>query len=180
MENEFYLRYIRFLKEHSLYKEEVFQYIYNQALLFDYYLEEEGRNFIGCFCIYNKKYLSKINIFVPYIVDSKTVLVNIHEYVHAFLLYSKLGTKYKVSIDQEVLPIFFEKVYMLEYPSLELTEYKKYLNQLIKENDLEYHIALELQDELLKKYKVGMNVHRLDKKVKRLVKRKEYNLGNIN
>ena len=36
-----------------------------------------------------------IKILVPEIVDEKTLLVNIHEYAHAYELFQLLGTKYQ-------------------------------------------------------------------------------------
>ena len=39
--------------------------------------------------------ITNIRILVPEIVDEKTLLVNIHEYAHAYELYQELGTIYK-------------------------------------------------------------------------------------
>ena len=39
--------------------------------------------------------ISDIKILVPEIVDEKTLLVNIHEYAHAYELFQLLGTKYQ-------------------------------------------------------------------------------------
>lgn len=39
--------------------------------------------------------LKNVRIIVPEIVDEKTLLVNIHEYAHAYELYSELGTMYQ-------------------------------------------------------------------------------------
>lgn len=172
MANRFYSKFVEFLKSHNLYEEQAFRYIWKNALYIDY-LNEEVRDFIGCFFIYENGYLTKIRLCVPYIVDDKTVLINIHEYVHAFLLYYKLNTKYKIGIEKEVLPLFFEKLYILENPGRGLEEYERYLNQfIIKENILEYKLALDVVDDLVQLYKPEMSIQKLEKKTKRLVKRR--------
>ena len=123
MSNEFYFEYLNFLKTHNLYGKEAFHYIQSNALYIDY-RDKDSRDFIGCFYIYENNYLTKIRLCVPYIYDEKTVLINIHEYVHAYLLYSKLHTKYKIGKEKEVIPMLYEKLYMLEHPSKELEKYE--------------------------------------------------------
>lgn len=51
MSNDFYSKYLNFLKKHNLYEEESFQYIRANALYIDYW-DDEARDFIGCFYIY--------------------------------------------------------------------------------------------------------------------------------
>ena len=59
--------------------------------------------------------LINIRIIVPEIVDEKTLLINIHEYAHAYELYQELGTKYKPNIDQsEAYAVSKEKEYLLQ------------------------------------------------------------------
>ncbi|MCM1370727.1 MAG: hypothetical protein NC181_02400 [Clostridium sp.] len=54
----------------------------------------------GCFPIINgENILVDIRVLVPNIIDEKTLLVNIHEYAHAFELYEKLYTKYEENIE---------------------------------------------------------------------------------
>ncbi len=48
----------------------------------------------GDFPILNEGILTDIRLVVPSIVDEKTLLVNIHEYAHAYELYQKLGKEY--------------------------------------------------------------------------------------
>lgn len=166
-----YQKFISFFKSHQLYDEEMFRYFQNNSLLFDYRMEEYI-DFIGCFYAFDKKILKSIKLVVPYIMDDKTILINIHEYIHAILFYQRLGKGCEVGLDREILPMLYEKIYLLENPSQELEKYEQYLNHFIyKNDDIEYIIALELQEELLDLYFKGANMHQLDKKAKRLVKR---------
>ncbi len=49
----------------------------------------------GAFTSYDQENkLSNIRIIVPEIVDEQTLLINIHEYAHAYELYQELGTNY--------------------------------------------------------------------------------------
>lgn len=144
-----YQKFINFLKKYGLYDDKIFHYIMDNAVYFDY-LDDELRSAIGVYCIYQQNKLFKIVTYVPYITDDKTVLINVHEYVHAFLLYSKLGTKYKMGMDCEVLPFYFENLYILENPNIGLEEFEQRWNQSISyENREEYRIAYTLQKDLL-------------------------------
>lgn len=166
----YHKKFIEFLKKHNLYDEEVLNYWKDNKTSFDY-REEEKRDLIGCFYILRNNILEKIKLIVPFIESDKTVLINIHEYIHLFLLYPKLGKKCKIGLDKEVLPIFYEKVYIQENPTPQLIEYHEYLNSFIKKSDQqEYIIALNLSGELLKNYK-NKNINKLDHKVKKLVKK---------
>ena len=136
-----YQKFIDFLKKYGLYDEKIFHYIMDNAVYFDY-LDDELRNSIGVYCIYQQNKLFKIVLYVPYITDDKTVLINVHEYVHAFLLYPKLGTKYKMGIDCEVLPFYFENLYILENPNIGLEEFKQRLNQSISCENRDILVAL--------------------------------------
>ena len=49
----------------------------------------------GIFTDYDNNILKNIRIIVPEIVDEKTLLINIHEYAHAYELYCELGTQYQ-------------------------------------------------------------------------------------
>ncbi len=55
----------------------------------------------GCFPKYDKNnILIDIRVLVPNIVDESTLLVNIHELAHAYLLYLNLGKKYELTEDE--------------------------------------------------------------------------------
>ena len=60
MKENYYKKFIRFLKEHNLYDAEALEYLRNNGVFFDF-LEEENRDFIGCRYILDKnKKLQKI------------------------------------------------------------------------------------------------------------------------
>ena len=172
MADQLYLKFINFFKNHNLYDEQTFKYIRENAILFDY-LEEEKRSFIGCYYNFDKRgCLIKIVIGVPIIKDEQTLLINIHEYIHAISLYSKLGTKCKIGIEREILPLLYEKIYLNENPNEELERYVNMLNQkIIESNQIEYKIALNLQNELLEYYYKIRNFNKLESKAKKLSKK---------
>ena len=65
MKENYYKKFIRFLKEHNLYDAEALEYLRNNGVFFDF-LEEENRDFIGCRYILDKnKKLQKIQICAP-------------------------------------------------------------------------------------------------------------------
>lgn len=136
------------------------------------YLEEEKRIFIGCFWCYENGRLSKISLGVPFMDNDITVLINIHEYVHGIMSYRKLGKKWKPGIDIEILPILYEKIYILENPSEQLVAYGKMLDRMIDEDaDMKYKLALKYRDELIQLYDNGMSFDKLDRNAKRLVRK---------
>lgn len=169
MPNVLYLKFIDFFKKHNLYDETIFKYIRENAILFDY-LEEEKRPFIGCYYNYDKnKCLSKITVVVPIINDERTLLINIHEYTHAIIIYNKLGKKYKIEKDIEMLPMLYERIYLEENKKKALEKYVQGLNQRITEDsEIEYQIALKYQRELLEYYYQTYDFNKLQKKAKKL------------
>lgn len=59
--------------------------------------------------------LTNIKIIVPEIIDEKTLLINIHEYAHAYELYQELGTIYKPNKQKsEQYASSKEKEYLLQ------------------------------------------------------------------
>lgn len=164
----YYQKFITFLKEHNLYEEQMYKYWYDNSIRFDY-LEEEARDFISTYYKFNKGKLVKIWSIVPFVDNDITTLINIHEYVHFYLIYDRLGKKCKINKDCEVLPIFFEKIYVNENESPELLNYYDYLNEVIEKNvDDKYKLALELMDDLVNYYN-NQSINDLNSKVKRLV-----------
>ena len=175
----YYQKFINFLKEHNLYNEEVVEYWKNNRTLFDY-RDEEKRGFIGCFYQYKKEYLTKIHLIVPFINNDKTILINIHEYIHLLTLYNKIGKKYKIGDDKEVLPFLYERIFIKENKTDELLNYYQYLNKtIIEDNKEEYLIALNLSEILLKEYN-NDNIYKLDKKSKKLTKKYQKRTNNHN
>lgn len=59
--------------------------------------------------------LSSIRILVPVINDEKTLLINIHEYAHAYELYNELGSDYKIDQEHsEAFAKFKEQEYLIK------------------------------------------------------------------
>ena len=82
----YYNKFIEFLKKYNVYSEEILKYWEKNRLLFDI-RDEEKKELIGCYYQYEKECLKKISLIVPFIDNDKTVLINIHEYIHLLLLY---------------------------------------------------------------------------------------------
>lgn len=167
-----YNKFVNFLKQHNLYDEEIFDFYWNNSFMFDY-LDDELREFIGCYFIFdNSKHLKKIMICIPFASDDKTVLINVHEYVHVFLMYPYINKKCKIGMDIEALAIFYEKLYLLENSSPELIEFANYLDsKIFYANKGEYVLAFMIKDKLNELYNKGYNIEKLEKTAKRLVKK---------
>lgn len=173
MIKNYYNEFIDFFKKHNLYNKEMFDYINSNSTKFDY-RDEEQRSFLGCYYICNKhNILQKIKICVPFIDSPTTVLINIHEYLHAIELYNKIGKKYQSNDTKEVLPILYELLYFEENRSKELENHLIYLNSKIKTGSEEsYKIALSIKNELLKYYREeNPNLTKLQRKAKKLSKK---------
>lgn len=171
----YYRKFIDFLKKHNIYDEEIVEYFNDHSTRFDY-LEDEYREFIGIYYLFDKtNTLKGLNIVVPYINNDKTILINVHEYIHLYMLYDKLDKFCVLGKDREVLPIFFERVFINENPTEELINYQQEINQSIYDNDQEeYLLALRLSDEL-NDYYDNQSFNKLNRKVKRLVLKDNFN-----
>ena len=170
--NTYYNDFINFFKKHNLYDEEIFNYIQKNRTLFDY-RDEEQRIFIGCYYTCNKQgILQKIKLCVPFIDNQITLLINIHEYIHAIELYKNIGKKYEQKDTEETLPMLYEQLYYLENPNKELEIYLIELNKKItKKSSKSYQIALLIQEELLAYYqKTNPTLKKLQTKVKKYLK----------
>lgn len=147
----YYKKFIDFIKKHNLYDKESFIFISNHTKNIDYKNEEE-RDFIGSY--YNTSEAGNIinfKIYVPEIIDEKTLLINIHEYIHALFLYKMLNKPCDIGLEKEILPLMYEKLYVLESDELSINQYQKDLMETINEiNKPEYTIGNKLSDELLK------------------------------
>ena len=164
----YYEKFLEFLKSHNLYDEDIYKYWYDNSMRFDY-LIEEGRDFINTYYKFENGYLVKLWSFLPFIDSDITVLINIHEYVHMYVMYNKLGKRCKIGRDCEVLPILFERIYIEENKTPELLKYYNFLNDsIIDDNDDKYVLALNISNELIKEYN-KQDISKLDNKVKRLV-----------
>lgn len=169
----YYREFINFLKKHNIYNEEILNYIKYHSTRFDY-RDDEKRPFIGCYYSVTKKdILQKFTLYIPIINSPIAVLINIHEYLHAIELYSKLGKKYKPQNSIEVLPMLYEYLYFTENPSKELESHLTYLNNKITEDSpIKYQIAINIQSELLEYYQEkNPSLKTLEKKTKKLTRK---------
>ena len=158
---------IAFFKKHHLYEEKMFDYFKKHSTMIDYNMEEY-RPFVGCYPILSKENIIKrIHVNTPYVNDHKTMLITIHELVHAIDFYHQIGHHYREDLTVEALPILFEKIYVEETNNNELSAYSKWLDEKIsKSNDLKYQIALAMRDELYNAYHDNFkDVKKLSKKI---------------
>jgi len=160
---------IDFFKKHNLYDEKIFYYLSNNTTMIDYN-DKDKRSFIGCFYNLEKgNKIKNIHLVLPYVIDDITMLISIHEIVHAIVLYRYINKKAKIGIDVEVLPMFYEKIYINEHNSSELIKYEEQLNSFINiSKDRKYILGLQLRDKLLVDYDDDINKNY--RKLKKLVK----------
>lgn len=173
--NNPYIEFINFFKNHNLYNENMFNYLRNNSIQFDY-LDEEKRPYIGYHYITDKNsILTKIILYVPYIDNQKTILINIHEYIHGIILYNNLEKKFKQGTDSEILPLLYERLYLTENKDKEIENFLNYLNNRISEDPLnliQYKIALEVQQQMLSYYQEkNPNFTELQKKAKKIARK---------
>ena len=102
---------INFFKEQGIYDESFFMYIKDKVkvLPFDISLA-----WFGCFPIVKDNIIVDIRVAVPKIVTEQNLLVNIHEFYHAYEIYNELGQEYIPNIEErEKRASLFEETYIL-------------------------------------------------------------------
>lgn len=164
--------FFKFINEHNIYDKNVYDYYIKHSDSFDYYNEDFYIPFIRCnyYYINSSGILKEIRPFVPNVVDDKTTLINIHEYVHTLLAYDYLNKKFKLNDDCEILPKFYEKLYVLESNNNSLIEYEEFLDKAaLESNDKKYIMAVNMFNELLNTYDYN-KINDMIKKTKRLIK----------
>ena len=168
MINTFY----NFINKHNIYDKNVYDYYLEHSDSFDYYNEDFLINWICCKYIFNRKgFLKEIRPFVPNVVDDKTALININQYVHTLLAYNYLNKKFKLNDDCEILPKFYEKLYVLENNNKGLIEYEKFLDKAaLESNDKRYIMAVKMFDELFNNYH-NNGINDMKMKTKSLIKK---------
>ena len=137
----YYKKFIEFLKNNNLYEDESFIYISRQTTNIDYDNEEEKQN-IGCQKEIKDNKLKKFKVCVPGIKDEKTLLININNYVKALYLYQMLGKEYKEGIEEEIMGLLYEKIYIITQEDISAKEYNKQVNEIKQ--------AHQIAEELLK------------------------------
>lgn len=145
-----YNEFISFLKSYNLYNKEIVKNFFKTAFMYDYINDED---IIFNMCIYvinNDNVLIDLKPCVPYINNYKTMLINIHEYVHYYIMYKKLGKKIVIGRNCELLPMLYEKIFIMEKNDKELNDYDEELTNIIKrEKNPDYIYALENREKLL-------------------------------
>jgi len=140
-------KYINFLKEVNIYDEKAINYLKDKTRILDY--SEESKDFIGTYPQVDKNNILKdIKMCVPKITNDITLSINIHEYVHALLLYKNLNKEYKEDKYPELLPVFYELVYLKEN---NIDDYFNYYIEHIKEQNNYLTILLNIFDKENKK-----------------------------
>lgn len=80
------------LKEVNIDDDEFIRYMRSRVKKYTHTYQE---SLWGYFSYYDEEgNLNNIRLIVPYIADERSLLINIHEYTHAYEAYKKLGTKY--------------------------------------------------------------------------------------
>lgn len=178
MKNIDYENFINFFKQHNLYDEKMFEYIAVNSITFDYKYSDMVNNMGAYYWFKDKKILRGIRLIVPIIDSEKTALINVHKYMYAIMHYNDLNKPCKINIYDEVIPMVFEKLYVLEHPSEELEKYLNNIDEEIRnstnEEDEKYRIALCLRDSLIEEYQNNRSsLASLNKKAKALAKKKK-------
>lgn len=87
--NELYNEFLECLKLVGIYDEEFLSFLEGKVHRYPSYMEQIGWAVFSK--LDNEGKIIDIRILVPIIYDEKTLLINIHEYVHAYDLYKKLN-----------------------------------------------------------------------------------------
>ena len=165
----YYKKFIDFLQKYNLLDKESFIFISNRTKNIDYNNYEE-RETIGCYHKVNdKETLKDFEVTVPKIIDERTVIINIHEYIHALILYKMLNKKYEIGLEKEVLPLMYEKIYVIENEEISFFKHERALRETINEmNNDEYIIGSKVAEDLIP-YK-NEKIEKLYNESKRLVR----------
>ncbi|MBQ6546724.1 MAG: hypothetical protein IJL74_01850 [Bacilli bacterium] len=141
-----YQKYIGFLKEYNLYDEEVLDYIKDKIIYIDY-KKESFKEFVGCYPMIDNGIVKDIRLCIPKITDDISIAINIHEYVHLLKMHKYLDKEYVFKKDEEVLPVFYEMLFLVNNQTKETDEYIEFYRTYIENNNnKEYIYALKIWD----------------------------------
>ena len=102
-----------FFKEQKIYDENFFEYIETRVHILPY---DTSLDWFGCFPIIEEGIVKDMRVVVPKIVTKKNLLVNLHEFYHAYELYSELGCIYIENREiREENAVNFEKRYVKKH-----------------------------------------------------------------
>lgn len=160
---------IDFFKRHNLYDEEMFNYFQNNSIMVDYMLEE-SHDIIGTYYIFSKNNkLKSLYLVIPYLYDERTMLISIHEIVHAICIYNRLNKSLLIDESIEILPMLYEKIYVLESKSKKAEQFLNYLDSRIRNNE-KYILAFSLRNQLVERYEYDFT--KISKEAKKLLRKK--------
>ncbi len=101
---------IEFFKKENIYDEKFFEYIKDKV---HYLPSGSSLEWFRCVPIVNDNILVDIRILVPEIITKENLLVNLHEFFHAYELYNELGKEYIENIEEkEINAKNFERKYL--------------------------------------------------------------------
>ncbi|MEI3529528.1 MAG: ADP-ribosylglycohydrolase family protein [Bacilli bacterium] len=109
----FYLKleFLDFLKQENIYDEKFLKYLKTRTVTTP---SNTDKSWFGCFSIVDNEVLVDIKLLVPEIENKDNLLVNIHEYTHAYDLYQLLGYPYiEDKMNKEARAKEMEKKYLL-------------------------------------------------------------------
>lgn len=149
----YYTKFINFLKRNGIDNDVIFKYIHERTKIIDYSIEEL-RQIRGVYSKYNKQeYLEDFVLYID-VTNDETILLSIRPYIKAICTYYNLGRAYEpdLDIESETLAIYFEKLYLKEYPNKKSKEYLEniYRNITNEQDNSKYKIAL-ITEEMLEK-----------------------------
>lgn len=102
-----------FFKEQKIYDENFFEYIKTRVHTLPY---DTSLDWFGCFPIIEEGIVKDMRVVVPKIVTKKNLLVNLHEFYHAYELYNELGCIYIENREiREENAVNFEKKYVKKH-----------------------------------------------------------------
>ena len=122
-------KFINYLKKTEIYNEELLNYLKDNTKVIEY--SEDANDFIGTFPqVDENNILTGIKMCVPKMTNDITVGMNIHEYVHALMLYRNLNKEYVEDNQAELMPTFYELNY---YKENNVNDYFNFYIEHIKE-----------------------------------------------
>ena len=142
-------KYINYLKEAEIYNEKILAYLKANTKVIDYF--EDSKDFIGTFPqVDENNILRGIKMCVPKMTNDITVGINIHEYVHAIMLFRNLNKEYVEDKQVELMPVFYELNY---YKENNVDDYLNFYIEHIKEKDNYLTMLLKIFDKDNNKHK---------------------------
>lgn len=163
-------KYINFLKKHEIYDEKCIRYLHRHSVKINY----QDMSLIGCTLDIDRK--GRLRSFipcVPYLYNDKMVAIYIYVYVQALELIPKLGKKYEDNFLDQLLPLFYLKLYLTENANEALWTYDQSIrNTLLEDQTNQSKILLQSLDRLIGNYyQENSEAKKMGKKAKRLAKK---------